>query len=279
MEAQQTAVWAGHARQWGLVGAPLRPSPEDGALALAFLRPALTASGSRRRLAVLGVTPELVQQPWPLGTDLHAFDHSVPMLETVWQPHPWLASRVTLARWQALPLGDGHFDAVAGDGAFNALSSLDDYGPLFAELARVARPQAALVLRCFVRPETPECLDAVVEAAMGGQVSGFHALKWRLAMALAEDGGGVVKVRHIHEAFCTRFERGALAQRTGWPPAVIDTIEAYRAADTVYTFPTLAQWRAHCEPYWRVDALQHARHYELAERCPTVRFVRCAGPA
>lgn len=279
MGVEQTAVWAGHARHWDLVGAPLRPSPEDGALALALLRPALSASGSRGRLAVLGVTPELVHQPWPVGTDLHAFDHSVPMLETVWLPHPWLASRVTLSRWQALPVDDGHFDAVVGDGSFNALPSLDAYGPLFAELARVARSTAALVLRCFVRPQAPESVDAVVEAVMSGQVGSFHALKWRLAMALAEDGGGVVKVRSIHEAFCTRFDRCALAKHTGWSTAVIDTIDAYSAADTVYTFPTLAQWQTHCEPFWRVETVRHAIHYELAERCPTVRFVRLGLPA
>ena len=36
-------------------------------------------------------------------------------------------------------------------------------------------------------------------------------------------------------------DRGALAVRTGWSPAVIDTIDAYRGSDLRYSFPTQAE--------------------------------------
>lgn len=274
MRDDQTSVWQGHASQWAKVGPPLRPSSEDGELALALALPSLLAGQTTGRVAVLGVTPELVSLPWPEDTDIHAFDQSQHMLETVWQPHPQRRSRVTLARWQALPVPDGCFGAVVGDGSLNALPSLEDYGPVLQELARVTRPHAALVLRCFVRPDDVESIEQLKEAVMAGQVGSFHALKWRLAMALAAEQDGVVAVRSVHQAFGAIFRREDLARHTGWPMAVIDTIDAYRSAETVYTFPTLAQWVRCGEPHWKLESMRRPVSYELADRCPTLRFVR-----
>ena len=53
-------VWRQHARQWSQVGSPLRPVPDDGELMMALAASALQAS-ARPRIAVLGVTPEVVQ--------------------------------------------------------------------------------------------------------------------------------------------------------------------------------------------------------------------------
>lgn len=256
------------------MGPPLRPSPEDGELALQSLRPALYGAQAFGRVAVLGVTPELVRLPWPAYTVVHAFDHSQHMLDTVWRPHPQRPSQATLAEWQCLPVPDGHFDAVVGDGSMNALPSLEAYGPVFHELARVTRPTGVLVLRCFVRPDEPESIEQVRNAVMAGQVGSFHALKWRLAMSLASEQGAAVAVRSIHQAFEAHFNYEELVRRTAWPMPVVDTINAYRSADTVYTFPTLAQWSEHCAPAWELASVCRASRYELAERCPTLRFVR-----
>lgn len=43
--------------------------------------------------------------------------------------------------------------------------------------------------------------------------------------------------------------------------------------DTVFKFHTLAEWRDCCQPVWRVDQVLYAGN-ELAQRCPSLRFVR-----
>lgn len=273
MADQEKMVWQNHSRQWNLVGAPLKPSAQDGVLMMKLVPTCLGASQPVRRIAVLGVTPELMQLDWPQGVELAAFDHSEHMLQSVWAPNPMFATHVTLASWQALPVDDAHFDLVVGDGSFNALPSLVEYAPVFQELARISCEKAVMVLRCFVRPDEAESMAQIQHAAMSGLVYSFHALKWRIAMSLAAKDHGAVAVREIYDTFEAYFDRESLARITGWPITVINTIDAYKMADTVYTFPTLAQWRDCCQPLWRVDQVLYA-DYELAQRCPTLRFVR-----
>jgi hypothetical protein len=273
MNDQEKMVWESHSRQWDLVGAPLKPSAQDGVLMMELGTSCLGLSQTVKRIAILGVTPELIQLDWPQGVELEAFDHSEPMLQSVWAPNPKFASRVTLASWQALPVDDAHFDLVVGDGSFNALPSLVEYAPVFQELARISCDQAALVLRCFVRPDEAESMTEIKHAAMSGRVYSFHALKWRIAMSLATKNHGAVAVREVYDTFEAHFDRENLARISGCPITVINTIDAYKMADTVYTFPTLAQWRDCCQPLWRVDQVLYA-DYELAQRCPTLRFVR-----
>lgn len=226
-----------------------------------------------KRVAMLGVTPELVQMDWPEGTEICAFDHTAQMLNTVWKPHPTLASSATLARWQALPVPDGQFDFVVGDGSLNVLPTLDEYGPLFGELARVTFARAALVIRCFVRPDRPETFAHLKTEVAAGRVGSFHALKLRIAMLLSDERDGQVEVRAVYQAFECHFNREELAQQMGWPLAVIATIDVYQEVSTVYTYPTVAQLRERCLPHWLVDCVAVGR-YELAERCPTLRLVR-----
>lgn len=225
-------------------------------------------------VVILGVTPELVQLPWPAGTRLLALDQSAAMIASVWQPHPRIASGVREARWQSMPVENGSIRLVAGDGSLNALTSLQEYPDVFAETARVLQPTGALVLRCFVRPERAETLDAVAAAALAGRIGNMHALKWRIAMALDVDHSFSVAVVDIRSAFERLFpDRKRLAGITGWPLQVIDTIDAYRGVATRYSFPTLAAIRAAAAPLFEVGEVRYGR-YELAERCPTVLFRR-----
>lgn len=277
MDSTQSSVWSGHSRQWDLVGAPLTPTPDDGALLLHLLESSLQMDKATARIAVLGVTPQVVQLAWPGNASIHAFDHSSGMIESVWRPNSDIQSTCDLARWQSLPISDGFFDAICGCGALNCLPTQEEYGAVFAELARVSKVQAAMVIRCFTRPDEGETLDAVRQATMSGGVGSFHALKWRIAMAVA-GSDGVVAVQAIYNAFEANFDRNELSNTTGWPMRVINTIDAYHDVATVYMFPTLGQWQKRCQPYWRVDQVLYAQ-YELADRCPTLRFVRETGVA
>lgn len=273
MTQTQEAVWQSHSAQWSLVGAPLRPSPCDGSLMLELLATTFARRPTGCAIAVLGVTPEVVQLAWPAGTRLHAFDCSEEMLAAVWAPNARVHSSVTQAYWQALPLPAGQFDAVVGDGALNALPSFADYRAVLQELWRVTSPEAHLVLRCFVRPQLPDLLLSLKQAVRAGTIGSFHVLKWRLAMMLSDKTDGAVMVGSVYEMFEREFDRHELALTTGWPSQVIDTIDAYRAKPTVYTFPTFSQLAAIGEGLWAVEQVATAS-YELASACPTLRFKR-----
>ena len=272
------SVWKQHSRQWHRVGAPLRPSPEDGDLMMVLANPFL-ASSPHPRVVVMGVTPEVVQLPWPVSTQLLALDHSAEMIAQVWSPHARIQSRVGQARWQAMPVDGGSVDVVVGDGSLNVLPQLDDYGAVLAEIARVLKPDGCLVVRCFVRPDEMESLSDVSRAALDGRVGSFHALKWRVAMALGGEGSFSVAVADIHAAFNRCFpDRNVLAERAGWMRETIDTIDAYRGAATRYTFPTMQAICSVASPLFEIEETR-CGHYELKERCPTLRLTRlqCGG--
>ncbi|MCW8840767.1 MAG: class I SAM-dependent methyltransferase [Gammaproteobacteria bacterium] len=271
MEQSNLEVWRAHARQWQRVGAPLRPTQEDGELLLALSAPALSESVCAR-LLVMGVTPEVVQLEWPSHVELLAVDHSQEMIDSVWCPHHSIPSAVKQASWQSMPLEEDSVDSAVGDGCLTVLPSLADYERVFAEVARVLRPGGSLVLRCFIRPDTGESIESVVADAMAGRVGSFHTLKWRVAMTLSADEDHRVPVADIHALFEQVFpDRGALAQQAGWQREVIDTIDAYRGVGTVYTFPVLDAVRRLASNNFEVSEVR-CGSYELAERCPTVLF-------
>ncbi len=267
-------VWLKHAGQWARIASPLRPAPDDSEIMWQLLRTAAKDSHGPRRVIVLGVTPELVNLPWPDGSTLVAVDKSPEMIATVWKPNARIASRVERARWQAMPIADGWADVMVGDGSFNALPSLADWRDMLAELARVMSPDGVLAARFYVRPDAREPVEAVVRDVWAGRIKSLHALKWRLAMSL--DGGPAcsVAVADIRRIFEDHFpNRAALERATGWPQDIIATIDAYHNVPTRYTFPTMADITTTCGgSFARVE--RRAATYELAERCPTLLFRR-----
>ena len=75
--------WAKVARNWKLLGPPLRPSQED----VRFSEEAVGAwrgQGAPPRVLLLGVTPELYALPWREGTDFLAVDRTMEAIEAVW---------------------------------------------------------------------------------------------------------------------------------------------------------------------------------------------------
>jgi len=156
----QSAVWHKHATQWQKVGPPLRPSTEDGELMLTAVAPVLH-SHPAPQIGVLGVTPEVVQLPWPTGSHLNAFDHSADMISAVWQPNASIHSTVTQAKWQKLALKKNALHIIVGDNSLGALPSLKDYPEILQELARVLAPDGLVCLRAFIRPATQEILSSV----------------------------------------------------------------------------------------------------------------------
>ncbi len=177
---------------------------------------------------------------------------------------------------RTLPLEAGALHAAVGDGSLNVLPGLAQYPAVMSELHRALEEQGRLVIRCFIRPDMAEAVTDVVDAALEGRVRRFHAFKWRLAMACTGPSSASVSVSDIHEMFETHFpSRRDLSRATGWPKDQIDTIDAYRASPTHYTFPTLGMLREKCQLWFDIVAEDFGT-YELAERCPTLTLVRKA---
>jgi SAM-dependent methyltransferase len=252
--------WPLHARQWALVGPPLRPCAED-------VRAVASAIGSRpppSRALLLGVTPELASLAWPAGTSLVAADRSADMIGAIF-PGPSERGRAIQADWRALPFADGSFDVAVGDGCLSNLPYPDGYHGFAREVGRVLAPGGVLVLRLFAAPERAESLDDVARDLRDGRIGSFHALKWRLAMAVQPPDRNV-PVEEILRA----LDRVAPDRaRLPWPADVVGTIEAYRGSPLVYSFPTLAEARRAMSGHLAERAIV-TPGYELGDRCPIV---------
>ena len=265
--SKSESMWRKQSRQWQHVGAPLRPTEEDQHLLFSVSAPVLNCVSPR--LMVMGVTPEVVNLPWPADAHLTAVDRCEQMIARVWQPHKEIPSSVECADWHRLPFEDKRFQLLIGDGCTTQFTGENDYLEIFAELSRVLDDDGQLTMRCFVRPEIPELLDAVVVAAHSAEISNFGSLKWRLAMALVGRSGNMaIPVTRITEVFDSLFpDRDLLAREANWAREEIDTIDAYRDNSVCYTFPTLAELEIILKPYFRVENVCSAS-YELASQCP-----------
>jgi SAM-dependent methyltransferase len=237
---------------------PLRPAPSD----VETFRHCLAGAD---RLLLLGVTPELAV----LGKDLTAVDNSPRMLAAVW-PGDREGRRAIVADWTDLPFADGSFDAVIGDASLNAAAEQVD--EVVAEARRVVAPGGKVIFRLFCSPEVPETLESIRADLAAGWRGNLHALKWRIAMALAASKpGGILPVKDILSVFDRLFpDRARLAVETGWPEDDIATLDAYVGAGHSLGLPTLAGFRSALQRHFPDVTVAPSRGYPLAERCPVI---------
>lgn len=269
--------WPLHARQWHLIGAPLRPGAEDLAVvkeeARRWRRAGEGCEGRALRVLVLGVTPELVTIPWPPGTQLSAVDRCPGMIGAVWpRADAPPGARVTQGEWAALPEGEHEVDLILADGCFSALRFPADYEAVARELARVLAPGGRLVVRAFVPPPRPETVSGVARALWDGHIGSFHAFKWRLAMALQPTPRAGVRLADIWEAWrdlCPDPER--LCRERDWDRATVDTIDVYRGSPATYSFASETELRETLAP-WFSETRRVVPGYELGDRCPTLIY-------
>jgi SAM-dependent methyltransferase len=221
-------------------------------------------------MLLFGVTPELAD----LSPNLTALDRSQAMLDFVW-PGDTPQRRARLGNWLKLGLPPASFASVIGDGGFN----MPWPGPatkMLREAAHVLMPGGRVVARVFASPEDGESLEAVRAAVQAGEVGSVHALKWRIAMAIAHERREVnVFVREIRDQFERWFpDRDALAAAQGWPREEIDTIDMYAGSDARYSFATRRQFLEIVPEEFASARFVEAGSYELAERCPLLVLER-----
>lgn len=268
-DLKQSRVWKKHALHWAKIGVPLKPSVEDARLMLSSLQP-LFENSDLLKIAVLGVTPEIVNLSWPNNVSLYAYDHSVEMIESLWKPNLTIPYQVQLARWQQLPVKDDTFNAIVGDNSFGVLPDALSYHQLLSELNRVLIADGFLCFRFFIKPEQEETIEDVKRDVLAKKITNFHVLKWRIAMLMAEEPEFRVHVSQVYTLFNQLFpDRYELSALTGWALDVINTIDAYYESETCFNFVTLDALKNIVDPWFEIVALHYAE-YELGERCPTI---------
>jgi SAM-dependent methyltransferase len=241
---------------------PLRPASGD----VERMRKAICGCDDHSLL--LGVTPGIAA----LGKDLVAVEGSRAMIDRLW-PGDQPDRRAIVGDWTALPFETGQFGAVIGDGALNSVAGgLDS---LIGEIARVLRVGGIAAQRIFASPDDRESLETVRSDALAGRIGNVHALKWRIAMAIAEAPDYLVAVADILGTFNAMFpDRSELASVTGWDPLEIDTLDAYVGAWHSLCFPTRGAVEARGSGRFASFRLVESEGYPLAERCPLVVWTR-----
>ncbi|HEY2032576.1 MAG TPA: class I SAM-dependent methyltransferase [Rhizomicrobium sp.] len=248
----------GFHKRWTRLKAPLRP---DAQIVSAYRR---AIEGHDERVLLLGVTAELAD----LGDTVVAVDQSRKMIANAW-PGDTETRKAVHGNWLTMPLETREFTAVIGDGVMTGIE-FPQYKTLFSQISRLLLPGARLAIRLYETPEPGETVAQVREQTMAGKIAGFHAFKWRLAMAIvAEARHAAVPVARIHQMFRREFpDRAELRAATGWELDEIAEIDAYDGKPMIYRFPTRRELLAHLPAAFAEPHFQPSGTYELAERCP-----------
>lgn len=276
--AASEGLWDRQVAAWNLLGAPLRPTAEDIAQYARSVQQWSHQHGPPRGL-ILGVTPELAGLDWPEGADVVAVDRSQVMLQQVWPGFPERGRGGICGDWSDLPLAECSRDLALGDGPFTQLAYPEDYRRVLGSLHRALSKNGVATIRFFIKPDETESPEQVLTDLHAGRIGNFHALKWRLAMALQANVRHGIQLGTIWNYWAKAVNAEEIAQRFNWSPQVIATIDNYRGLTSRYSFPTLTELRRVLSPEF-VETHCHVPQYELGERCPilTLRTARFTPP-
>ena len=194
------------------------------------------------------------------------------MIDRLW-PGDAPDRRALVGDWTALPFEAGRFGSVIGDGALNSVAS--GLQSLMDEIARVLRSGGVSAQRVFASPEDRESLETVRDDALAGRIGNVHALKWRVAMAIAGPPDFLVPVADILRTFNAMFpDRAELASITGWDRSSIDTLDAYVGAWHSLSFPTRKTLEDMGAGRFATCRFVESDGYPLAECCPLIVWTR-----
>ena len=253
--------WQTFPARWALLKPPLRPDPS----VIDCVRSLVGADAAP--VLLLGVTPELAAA----FAEVEAVDRSAEMIAALW-PGDGPRKRAIRGDWLDLG-GEARFAAVVGDGSPNALTSLEDASFLLRIAAELLLPGGTFACRLYERPEVPFTVDDLIETTSRPGVMNFHAFKWQLARHIAEATSPTVQVASILERFAALFpDRAALARRTGWSRAEIDTIDVYAGSPLAYTFPDRIEFTRLLPPGIEGARFLPCGDYDMAACCPILTF-------
>jgi hypothetical protein len=264
-------MWNQHIHHWANLGPPLCPSAEDVDQYLRVITDWTRQYGPPRML-LWGVTPELTAMPLPAGTDFISLDHNLVMIEKFRPGLREAKAQAVCGDWRRPPLRAGSRDLVIGDGCFLMVRYPDEYRELARSLQHLLSATGTCAFRFFLRPTPAESIDQVVTDLRAGRIGSFHVFKRRAGIALQESTEQGIAVRRIWEWWeqCG-INAEELTAKHGWPPEIIATIDSYRAARDIFTFPTLDEVRAVLQDLFiEVDCRYPG--YEFGISSPIIHF-------
>jgi SAM-dependent methyltransferase len=271
-EAHPFGHWAQMASHWAHVGPPLRPSPEDTALFQDIVQ-TWTRTNAAPRVLMLGVTPEIYQLAWPVGTDIIAVDRARSMIENIW---PGSREAAICSDWLDMEPAEASRDMVFCDGGLCLLAYPSAHQRLANLLHTILAPGGLCILRLFVPPLQRETPGAVIEDLVTGKIANLNILKLRLWAALQDntsDGVALADVWRIIKEAAGDLE--AFAKTIGWPVEQMLTINAYRDMPTCYHLITADEVT---EVFGAGGAFRisdtRIPSYEYGDRCPILTLTR-----
>jgi SAM-dependent methyltransferase len=264
--------WNAAAANWRHYTSPLRPCAEDQATFLRFIA-AHDPTGARREALMLGVTPEIANLDWPQGVTVTAADRAPEMIKAFW-PSDRPALRPALCvDWFELPTPSTPYDLVLADGSFNLVDYPGDLRRLLDRLAGAVAPGAMLITRTFTRPVEAESLSALEQAARAGRAGGFHAFKFRLAMAFQPSPEAGVSLGDIWRLWRRLDDEiDDLTTRNGWLPEQVRTIDLFRDKDVRLRFPTREELTGVFQAAGLALVDSDTPTYEMGDRCPIMAW-------
>jgi SAM-dependent methyltransferase len=261
-------TWNDLAHHWDDWGPPLRPAAED----LAIMRRALTGwrpqdGAEAARVFLCGVTPEIVEMPWPFPVELVGMDQAESMVRVVWPGDVPGVRRGLVGDWRRPGLPPASQDVVVGDGGFVFFDFPNGQRELLSALRKLLKPGGILVFRLYSQLRQRESLAEVIDAARAGRMGNFHVFNFRGAMALQEDAAAGARLHDVWQA-CTEadIDPRKLPQ-PGWSPSAVDTIRFYRHKDSRLYFPTLDEFMGLANGVFDEVQIEFPT-YEMGDRCP-----------
>lgn len=264
-------LWSQQSAQWSHVGSPQRPCLEDVAI-FSQLLATLNPQTSQPLACILGVTPELTQMDWPAQWQTIAVDNSQAMIKQLWRPHPSIPASVVTSDWRCFSFVNAQVDLIIGDGITTAMGDIDACTSAFREFRRILKPSGRLILRCFTRPAQVSTLADIQSAVQTQSMTSFGVLKWRLAMALADETSHSIAPAKVLQTFNALFpDRHRLAEQLGCAVEVVNTIDAYQTQAASLIFLTEEALLAQLSPDFSLEQ-RIQPSYPLGECCPIYSF-------
>lgn len=249
--------WARVGRRMARMGLPQVPDP---ALARQI---AGLLDGCPGLTVLLGVTPAFAD----LGERIEAFDTAPGMIAAVW-PGDTSRRRAQVADWRTLPLPSGAARHVIGDGALNAVHDRATLRAILGEVRRILAPGGRAAIRCFLRPDPSETLDAVLQAARAGRIASLNVLRWRIASALAVAPAHEVAVADILAATAPLGDLAEFARGRAMDPDQAEHFLVYQSSPARYVFPDRAALEADAATAGLSCNWVPTAGYPGAEDCP-----------
>jgi SAM-dependent methyltransferase len=270
VESDLKKAWNDAARQFHAYGPPLRPSPADIRILQVMIATWCGTNRTERgRVFLCGVTPEIVSMSWPFPIELIGMDQAEGMVRLVWPGDLPGVRRGVVGDWLTSGLAAGSQDIVIGDGGFAFFSFPDGQRALMSELRRVLAHDGLFLYRHFAQVEDRESPEVVLTAARSGSIGGFHAFKWRLAMAMQADSASGVRQQDVWTAWTEARINPTILPQPGWSERAVGTIDLYREKQARLYFPTVREFTALLEEQYSEIKVEYPG-YELKERCPTI---------